>query len=322
MKIIHGQSQETSPDEPPGLYPHVTGHALLVPARGNGQRDRASAVGRVRERGGEDLLGSDVFPCVGDAKAKRVLDLFSGIGGFALGLESVGMQTVAFCESDGYARRVLRRHWPDVWLYEDVRTLTAKRLKADGITGIDLICGGFPCQDISCAGKGAGIEGSRSGLWSEYARLIREVRPRWVLAENVAVLRGRGADQVLGNLEAAGYSAWPLVVGALHAGAPHQRQRAWIVAHSASQHGQIGQGSATSITATSKRQWRSGLHLSLRTPSTAPTEWEKSHRLQPHLHNIVDGVLNPGFVEWLMGFPPGWTDCAASATPLSRKLSR
>jgi DNA (cytosine-5)-methyltransferase 1 len=165
----------------------------------------------------------------------RVLDLFSGIGGFALGLESVGMQTVAFCESDGYARRVLRRHWPDVWLYEDVRTLTAKRLKADGITDIDLICGGFPCQDISCAGKGAGIEGSRSGLWSEYARLIREVRPRWVIAENVPALRCRGADKVLGDLEAAGYFAWPLVVGAIHAGAPHQRQRAWIVAHTASQ---------------------------------------------------------------------------------------
>ncbi len=143
------------------------------------------------------------------------------------------MRTVAFCEQDGYARRVLRRHWPDVWLYEDVRTLTAKRLKSDGITGIDLICGGFPCQDISCAGKGAGIGGSRSGLWSEYARLIREVRPRWVLAENVPALRSRGADKVLGDLEAAGYAAWPLVVGALHAGAPHRRQRAWILAHSA-----------------------------------------------------------------------------------------
>ncbi len=161
----------------------------------------------------------------------RVLDLFSGIGGFALGLESIGMQTVAFCESDGYARRVLRRHWPDVWLYEDVRTLSAKRLKADGITGIDLICGGFPCQDISCAGKGAGIEGGRSGLWSEYARLICEVRPRWVFAENVPALRGRGADKVLGDLEAAGYTPWPLVVGAFHAGAPHRRQRAWIVAN-------------------------------------------------------------------------------------------
>lgn len=160
----------------------------------------------------------------------RVLDLFSGIGGFALGLESVGMQTVAFCEQDGYARRVLEKHWPESWIYEDVRTLTAKRLKTDGVGPIDLICGGFPCQDISCAGKGAGIEGSRSGLWSEYFRLIREIRPRWVIAENVPALRGRGADKVLSDLESAKYTVWPLVVGAIHAGAPHQRQRAWIVA--------------------------------------------------------------------------------------------
>lgn len=163
----------------------------------------------------------------------RVLDLFSGIGGFALGLESVGMETVAFCEHDGYARRVLKKNWPGTWIYEDVRTLTARRLRADGVGPIDLICGGFPCQDISCAGKGAGIDGARSGLWSEYHRLIREVRPRWVLAENVPALRGRGADRVLGDLERAGYTAWPFVVGAVHAGAPHRRQRAWIVAHAA-----------------------------------------------------------------------------------------
>jgi DNA (cytosine-5)-methyltransferase 1 len=173
----------------------------------------------------------------------NILDLFSGIGGFSLGLESVGMHTVAFCEQDGYARQVLRKHWPDVWLYDDVKTLTAKRLKADGIGPIDLICGGFPCQDISCAGKGAGIEGSRSGLWSEYARIIREVRPRWVIAENVPALRGRGADRVLDDLGRAGYTAWPLVVGALHAGAPHQRQRVWIVAH-ASGNGRVIQGSS------------------------------------------------------------------------------
>ena len=163
----------------------------------------------------------------------NVLDLFSGIGGFALGLESVGFQTVAFCEQDGYARRVLKKHWPETWIYEDIRTLTAKRLKADGIGPIDLICGGFPCQDISCAGKGAGIEGSRSGLWSEMHRIIREVKPRWVIAENVPALRCRGANRVLGDLETAGYTTWPLVVGALHAGAKHRRQRVWIVAHAA-----------------------------------------------------------------------------------------
>jgi DNA (cytosine-5)-methyltransferase 1 len=160
----------------------------------------------------------------------RVLDLFSGIGGFSLGLESIGMQTVAFCESDGYARRVLRKHWPEVWLYEDVRTLTAKRLKADGVGPIDLVCGGFPCQDISKAGRGAGIDGARSGLWSEFARLVGEIRPRWVIAENVPMLRGRGADRVSGDLEASGYTVRSIVVGAIHAGAPHRRQRAWIVA--------------------------------------------------------------------------------------------
>jgi len=162
----------------------------------------------------------------------RVLDLFSGIGGFSLGLESVGMHTVAFCESDGYARRVLRKHWPEVWLYEDVRTLTAKRLKADGVGPIDLICGGFPCQDISCAGKGAGIEGSRSGLWSEYARLIREIRPRWVIIENVAYLRYRGLDRVLSDLAALGLDAVWITIPASKIGLPHKRERIWILAYS------------------------------------------------------------------------------------------
>jgi DNA (cytosine-5)-methyltransferase 1 len=102
----------------------------------------------------------------------RLLDLFSGIGGFSLGLERSGaFETVAFCEIDPYCRRVLRKHWPDVRQYHDVRTLTADALQRDGIA-VDAICGGFPCQDISYAGAGAGIEGKRSGLWGEYARLI------------------------------------------------------------------------------------------------------------------------------------------------------
>ncbi len=162
----------------------------------------------------------------------NVLDLFSGIGGFSLGLERAGMTTVAFCESDGYARRVLRKHWPDTWLYEDIRTLTAKRLRADGLGPVDVVCGGFPCQDISTAGKGAGIDGPRSGLWAEMLRVIKEVKPRWVVAENVPALRGRGADRVLADLEGAGYAAVPVVVGAVHVGASHRRERVWIVAHS------------------------------------------------------------------------------------------
>ena len=161
----------------------------------------------------------------------RLLDLFSGIGGFSLGLErSGGFRTVAFCEIDPYCRRVLRKHWPEVPQYDDVRTLTAERLAADGI-GVDAICGGFPCQDISVAGKGAGIEGERSGLWAEYARIIGELRPKYVIVENVAALLGRGLDRVLGDLAEIGYDAEWHCIPASAVGAPHRRDRLWIVAH-------------------------------------------------------------------------------------------
>ena len=122
----------------------------------------------------------------------RVLDLFSGIGGFSLGLERAhgtgeydGFETVAFCEIEPFPRRVLAKHWPSVPCYSDVRELTGARLAADGIR-VDVICGGFPCQDISFAGLGAGLAGERSGLWSEIARLVSELRPRFVIVENVS----------------------------------------------------------------------------------------------------------------------------------------
>jgi DNA (cytosine-5)-methyltransferase 1 len=160
----------------------------------------------------------------------RVLDLFSGIGGFSLGLERAGMRTVAFCEIDPFCREILGKHWPSVPIYSDIRELSAQHLTANGI-GIDVICGGFPCQDISLAGKGAGIDGARSGLWSEYARLIGEVRPRYVIVENVAALLARGIDRVLGNLAALGYDAEWHCIPAAAVGAPHRRDRLWIVAY-------------------------------------------------------------------------------------------
>jgi len=162
----------------------------------------------------------------------RVLDLVSGIGGFSLGLERAGMETVAFCEIDPYCRAVLKKHWPEVPCYDDITTLTANQLAADGIA-VDVICGGFPCQDISLAGRGGGIaEGTRSGLWSEYARLIGELRPRYVIVENVAALLGRGLDRVLGDLAALGFDAEWHCIPASAIGAPHRRDRLWIVAHS------------------------------------------------------------------------------------------
>lgn len=172
----------------------------------------------------------------------RLLDLFSGIGGFSLGLERAGFETVAFCEIDPVCRGLLAHHWPEVPCYDDITTLTAERLAADGIV-VDAMCGGFPCQDLSFAGKGAGLAGERSGLWREYARLIRELRPRVVIVENVSALLGRGLGDVLGDLASLGYDAVWECIPASAVGAPHRRDRLWIVAYAGSEQHQ-GRGPA------------------------------------------------------------------------------
>ena len=161
----------------------------------------------------------------------RVLDLFSGIGGFSLGLERTGgFETVAFCEIEPFPRRVLAKHWPGVPCYEDVRTLTAARLAADKVS-VDVIAGGFPCQDISLAGKGAGISGAQSALFFELLRLVGELRPRFVIMENVSALLRRGMGDVLAGLAACGYDAEWDCLPASFVGAPHNRDRIWIVAY-------------------------------------------------------------------------------------------
>lgn len=170
----------------------------------------------------------------------KVLDLFSGIGGFSLGLERTGgFETVAFCEIEPYCQKVLKKHWPEVPIYEDVKELTGTRLTADGITGINIITGGFPCQDISIVGKQKGIaKGTRSGLWSEVARLTSELRPQFVIVENVAnLLRGpsekRGAwfSRILGDLAEIGYDAEWEVIRADSLDIPQSRPRVWVVAY-------------------------------------------------------------------------------------------
>jgi DNA (cytosine-5)-methyltransferase 1 len=169
----------------------------------------------------------------------RVLDLFSGIGGFSLGLERTGgFETVAFCEIEEFPRKVLAKHWPKVPIYHDVRELTADRLRADGI-GVDVITGGFPCQDISTAGKKAGIaDGTRSGLWSEIIRLACDLRPQFIIVENVANLLAGPSEQpggwfgrVLSDLAECGFDAQWENIPAAAVGLPHSRERVWVVAY-------------------------------------------------------------------------------------------
>jgi DNA (cytosine-5)-methyltransferase 1 len=154
----------------------------------------------------------------------RVIDMFAGIGGFSLGLHRTGgFETVAFAEVDPYASRVLAKRFPGVPNIGDVTTAE--------FPDADFICAGFPCQDISNAGKRAGIAGERSGLWREVVRAIRVVRPSFVLLENVAALLVRGLDKVLGDLAAVGHDAEWDCIPASAVGAPHRRDRTWIVAH-------------------------------------------------------------------------------------------
>lgn len=153
----------------------------------------------------------------------RVLDLFSGIGGFSLGLERTGgFKTVAFCEIDPTCQAILAKHWPDVPCSPDITAREFVRGEAD------IIAGGFPCQDISYAGTRAGLSGSRSGLFWEMVRAIRVVRPRYALVENVAALLTGGMGDVLGSMAADGYDAEWDCVSASDAGAPHGRPRIWI----------------------------------------------------------------------------------------------
>lgn len=169
----------------------------------------------------------------------KVLDLFSGIGGFSLGLERTGgFETVAFCEIEEFPRKVLAKHWPKVPCYHDVRQLNAETLDRDGIA-VDVVTGGFPCQDVSVSGRQAGMEeGTRSGLWSEIVRLVSELRPKFIIVENVAnLLRGPSErpggwfGRVLGDLAELGYDAEWENIPASSLGARHRRERVWIVAY-------------------------------------------------------------------------------------------
>ena len=157
----------------------------------------------------------------------NVLDLFSGIGGFSLGLEATGFfKTKAFCEIDPFCQKVLKKHWPDIPIHDDIRSLKGK-----DIGTVDIITGGYPCQPFSVAGKQKAEKDPRH-LWPEYFRLIKECRPTWVIGENVNGHIKLGLDSVLKDLESENYSTRAFSISASSIGANHKRERIWIVANS------------------------------------------------------------------------------------------
>jgi DNA (cytosine-5)-methyltransferase 1 len=160
----------------------------------------------------------------------QVLDLFSGIGGFSLGLKRAGMETIGFCEIDPFCRKVLAKHWPDVTVHTDIRRLDGKDYKGRA----EIICGGFPCQPFSQAGKRRGTEDDRH-LWPEMLRIISEVRPTWVIGENVIGIVKMELDSILSDLEGEGYQTRAFIIPACGIDAPHKRDRVWIIAHANSE---------------------------------------------------------------------------------------
>ena len=166
----------------------------------------------------------------------RLLDLFSGIGGFSYAAEKLvgGYKTVAFCEMDEFCQKVLQKHWPEIPIYDDVRTLDATRLGR-----IDIVTGGYPCQPFSQAGKRQGEKDERH-LWPEMLRIIKSCKPRYVVAENVAGHVNMGLDQVLTDLEDQGYTTRPIIIPACAKNAPHRRDRVWIIGELTTNHNNSG----------------------------------------------------------------------------------
>lgn len=167
----------------------------------------------------------------------NVLSLFSGIGGLELGLERAGMTTVGQVEIDPFCQRVLAKHWPEVPRHDDVRTAPGW-WRSEQRPPVHVVVGGFPCQDVSAAGRRAGIEGEQSGLWAAMAAVVRDLRPRYVIVENTPGLLARGMGRVVGDLASLGYDAEWDCVPAAAVGAPHLRARVWLLAYPGGQRGQ------------------------------------------------------------------------------------
>jgi len=218
-------------------------------------------------------------------EARTHLDLFSGIGGFALAARWAGYETIAFCEQDRFCRRVLERHWPGVPCVDDVHDLDGKDYE-----GVTLLTGGFPCQPYSHAGKRGGEEDDRA-IWPEMARVIQEANPAMVLGENVAGLATMGLDDVLSDLEGMGYAVQTFRIGAIAIGAQHRRDRLWIVAHSES----LKRGSQRHALGKKEENSRFGNGDKTKGEHSSPCKWQ----VEPDVGRVAHGV--PSRVDRLKG---------------------
>lgn len=284
------------------------------------------------------------------------LSLFSGIGGLDIAAEMAGIRTVGQCEWADFQTKILEKHWPDVPRWRDIRTLTAESFyERTGLRTVDIVSGGFPCQPFSLAGKRGGENDDRY-LWPEMLRVIREIRPTWVIGENVPGIVNLALDKVLSDLEDEGYAAQPFIVPACGVDAPHRRDRVCIVAYAgpwscdrrlwSNEHYETdageredNRGGIPELCSGERRQDESGTAgvadgLSESIHETASDS--ESKRLQgisdpqicggggTYRHQLMElleatprgliGRMNPAWIEWLMGYPTGWTELDHSET--------